>query len=250
MKVALCISGQLRSFARCFPTIKKFLIDPLNADVFMHVWTKTKRRDLLQKFKSCLDDTSLEKALELAKPVSWVAEEYTPEIESMLMDRYDTREIIQNTPQQRRDYILSATGMFHKIWCANELKKEYEKSNGFKYDLVIRARPDFLFGSSLSEEDINNALTENTIVNQLDNYAIKTGHNDKFCVGRSDTMDKYSEVILNLRKYLMSGCPPDGQEINTRHLRELQLKVEWSKIKADRTRPNKHLAEELSKKME
>ena len=32
--------------------------------------------------------------------------------------------------------------MFYSIWKANELKKEYEKKNNFKYDCVIKSRFD------------------------------------------------------------------------------------------------------------
>lgn len=39
MKTALCISGQMRTYERAYPFIKKHLLDPLSPDVFIHTWT-------------------------------------------------------------------------------------------------------------------------------------------------------------------------------------------------------------------
>ena len=38
MRVALCLSGQMRSFERTFDSINENLIKPNNADVFIHSW--------------------------------------------------------------------------------------------------------------------------------------------------------------------------------------------------------------------
>lgn len=43
MRVAVCLSGFVRSYERCFEPLKKHVIDPYGADVFIHTWTKTDR---------------------------------------------------------------------------------------------------------------------------------------------------------------------------------------------------------------
>lgn len=47
MKVALCLSGQSRTFKRCFKSQKKHIIDRLNPDIFIHTWTFGGNRDIL-----------------------------------------------------------------------------------------------------------------------------------------------------------------------------------------------------------
>lgn len=39
MKIALCISGQMRTFERAYPSIKRHILDPLSPDVFIHTWS-------------------------------------------------------------------------------------------------------------------------------------------------------------------------------------------------------------------
>lgn len=41
MKTALCISGQMRTYERAYPSIKKHIIDPLAPDIFIHTWSDT-----------------------------------------------------------------------------------------------------------------------------------------------------------------------------------------------------------------
>ena len=46
MKVALCLSGQSRTFKKCFRSQKKHIIDPLDVDIFIHTWTFSGHRDI------------------------------------------------------------------------------------------------------------------------------------------------------------------------------------------------------------
>ena len=38
LKIAICFSGGIRSFLTCYPSIYKNVVQPLNADIFMHLW--------------------------------------------------------------------------------------------------------------------------------------------------------------------------------------------------------------------
>ena len=70
-KVCVCIEGQLRGAAHCGPTIKKYLIDKLNADLYFVVqnyekhnsdnfkqYIAQKSRDIVEKYIILLDESN------------------------------------------------------------------------------------------------------------------------------------------------------------------------------------------------
>jgi len=54
------------------------------------------------------------------------------------------RKMGQSDKDCYKKYAHNAMGMYYKIMKCNELKKLYESEMGFKYDVVIRARLDFI----------------------------------------------------------------------------------------------------------
>lgn len=107
-KVAICLSGLVRTGVQAHPAFQKFFSTLDNYDVFYHTW-KT-------------DDKTSATVKDLYKPVSYLEE--TP------LDK--TKE-------------SSFGSMLYSIMMANELKKRHEIENNFRYDLVIKTRFDLVF---------------------------------------------------------------------------------------------------------
>jgi hypothetical protein len=111
MKVALCISGQIRisTFKKSYDSIYSSIIKYHNPDIFIHSW---------------LDDGNDAKELVIKayNPKKYIIEEYSPKIESETKYNYKS--------------------MFKSIFESNKLKTQYELENNFKYDVVIRCRFD------------------------------------------------------------------------------------------------------------
>jgi hypothetical protein len=106
-KVAICISGLVRTGVNAYPSFEKFF-GHLNADIFYHTW-KT-------------DSRTSNKIKMLYNPVRYAEQ------------------------QQFKDKNMGAWGnMLYGIMQANELKKKYEIENNFRYDLVIKTRFDLVF---------------------------------------------------------------------------------------------------------
>jgi hypothetical protein len=106
-KIAICISGLLRTGIKAHPCFKNFFGD-LNADIFYHTWG--------------LDDETHRTVNDLYKPTSYINQQPF-ELNSM----------------------GSFGNMFYSIMMANELKKKHEIKNNFRYDLVIKTRFDLVF---------------------------------------------------------------------------------------------------------
>jgi hypothetical protein len=95
--------------------------------------------------------------------------------------------------------------MTKRIFEANKLKIQYENENKFKYDIVIRIRPDLLLKNKIPSYLINN-IKKNTLyapkVNNMDIiHYMKYFICDQMNFGSSETMDIFSNFYLEIDKY-------------------------------------------------
>ena len=87
----------------------------------------------------------------------------------------------------------------YSIHKCNELKKNYEIENNFKYDFVIRTRYDF----GLSEPIYIDNFDRNIIYAPNDN-SHAYGFNDQFAIGSSENIDIYSDVYPSIESIIES----------------------------------------------
>ena len=181
-KIALCLSGHLRSFERTFQSLQEQLLKKTDCDIFLHIWEPENKR---------LKDQIFYRAQQLYSPKKVVMEsqkhfEVTSEMSKRIID-----------PRNHAG-VLS---MFYKIEVCNNLKREYENENNFKYDCVIRCRPDLFFENNFSIDDMKDS---NSIY--LPPIGDFGGLNDQFAFGSSELMDRYSCAYSNIDNYFNLGC--------------------------------------------
>ena len=138
MRIAVIFGGQLRTGVETSKSVLNFLGDYLpNCDFFVHTWdiTSYKNGDYKNSHSDSFDwesiklkDDYLQEFLKIYKPLKY---EVTPFLKF--------REEIENS----EDYLMPAWA--YSFWKSNELKKEYENENNFKYDYVIKLRGDLIF---------------------------------------------------------------------------------------------------------
>lgn len=140
-RVALCLSGHLRTYEKTHQSVRNQLLNKYNCDVFISTWEN------LGNKKYAVNDLSPEGEIvdtEIIKKI------YNPV--SIIMDDADT-ESTSNKLKKEYEGKLLGNGdkmsqlmvMLYKIWDVNRLKKEHELKNKFKYDVVIRSRFDVYF---------------------------------------------------------------------------------------------------------
>lgn len=154
VRVALCISGQPRKALETFPSIFKNIIEPNNADVFIHMnydagiqyIEKAHLDNGTCKYPENIDS----KVLNLYKPVRHLIERpksllnpnldvAEPRVESFIkMNKHR----IMSTSEMKHHIIKQHLSMWYSIYKCNELKEIYANENGFVYDYVIRLRFD------------------------------------------------------------------------------------------------------------
>ncbi len=210
MKVALCLSGQVRTFRRCFPSQYKKLIAPFKSDVFIHTWMYSGSyfRDARHHHYTDDYDISLYEKYntdEYLTDSACLAKLYKPK--KLLIEKPEKQRFIDKSPKAS---FFNALMMYYSIYKANELRQQYEIELGFKYDLVIRCR----FDLRVNAFDIKDAkpniiyLAPNQLlkfdrisarINKPVEQIIEDSKNgfmpsDQFAAGSSEAMNYYSNL--------------------------------------------------------
>ncbi len=123
MKIAVCISGIAKNSKICYDSVKKYLIEPYNCDVFCSFWSRTEQecQELFEIYRANLCEF----------------EKFTDQYKE-IFDKWDWPYIMLE-PHKKP---TNAISMYYKIMRTNALRRSWEEKLGFKYDLIIRLRPD------------------------------------------------------------------------------------------------------------
>ena len=212
LKVAVCISGFLRSFEQTFESLFVNLTDQFNCDFFIHTW------DMVGSFERHFDNK--------------VSNISTRNIENRIRDIYNPKQLIIEPKKHFHitDMIRykafgrdpnAVLSMYYKIQECNKLKSSYEFQNNFKYDLVVRYRSDMLIQSKIIIDPTLD-LTQMYIPSQGDFGGI----NDQFAFSNSANMDIYSSLFNKINQYLN-----ENQILNPELLLKYHLEINQFSLK-------------------
>jgi hypothetical protein len=220
MKVAVCLSGQTRSIEKGYPSILKYLVEPYQADVFIHTW-----------------DLNVDGRFANAKPFQTKSKtDILHELKPIVLGI----ENFEYTKKQFKNISGNISPMFYSIARANSFKQQYERDFNFKYDLIIRSRMDSMYEETIPQNEIDECLNKDLVFVRFsginkNEYSCRQNFNfcgqpfvaDNFAFGNPKTMDVYSRAYFNLEKF-NSNVP----EINLGlQLRENKIEYKWSNIK-------------------
>jgi hypothetical protein len=171
MKVALCLSGQPRFIEHTFKNIKENLIDPNDADVFIHSWYDKSLvnkpfvnynangyslENEHNKYIDNIDNT----IINLYNPKKFIFEnEKNIHDDTLNLDKY----INTYLPHCQREYVVKMLySSWYSVLKSNMLKEEFRLDNNIYYDFIIRARFDCQLNKPIicSEYDPNYLYTD------------------------------------------------------------------------------------------
>ena len=179
MKIAICFSGQPRSWEKCHESWFKFIekikqiYNATEVDIFCHAWdfntppneiiSGANHKGLGPKGTNEIGDwttisgdiiTEDEKNrfLNILKPKSYLFE--NEEKSKSRKDEIFNRGKFEESTYGEPAYVWPAS-QFYGVMRAAHLKKKYEFENGFKYDICIRLRYDLFFNDFEIEERIH-----------------------------------------------------------------------------------------------
>jgi hypothetical protein len=210
MKIALCISGQPRNVQITYPHIYENLIEPNNADVFIHSW---------------IDDNMIGR-----KPVSSggiIASDVIPSnIDELILDIYHPKFHIFE-PQMEFDGSKYEERKYPQIKPKNSISQRYSVFRSILlalthdiYDCIIRIRFDWAIGIPI--EVMNFELSHLTCP---DDCPHPSGINDQFGFGNADVMMTYGGLYHNLDKLYNSGLPFCDEILLYNHITANGIKI-------------------------
>jgi len=210
MRVALCISGQMRFLEKGFQKLKDNLILPNNCDVFIHSWFDDSMigENYSSRWDYKVNQNITTDAINLYNPKLY---KFEPPIDfNDKVDKYDEERVLGVYPR----IIKTSHSMFYSIMKCNDLKLKYEQYNNFKYDCVVRARFDYNLNTKIdvSKLDLNNIYVNNGCTHE------KLCVNDHIAISNSDNIDYYSDVFNNIDNIYNEGSRYNPEVILGRYI--------------------------------
>lgn len=193
MNIALCISGQLRSFNNNKDSIINCYVNNLKQYGNVHIFSATDKTISLNTVKSVIIESQ------------------------MFFNANIMQQLIALAA--RPDIPYNIINMYYKIYKCNQLKNEFERENNFKYDIAIRVRPDMAPHGQLILEKNNNTVY---FPKNLD----YDGVCDQFAYGDSQTMDVYSDMYNNILNTLKSGCRFTAEIILKQYCNDSKINIQ------------------------
>lgn len=175
MKIALYISGYLRSFKLNIDAIKEYIINKNDVDVYIHITTTNEHKYLNEDYS-----------------FDFIIKELNPKIliasDNLLFN--SENETINNIYNQH-----------YKFYLLNEERKNIEKIENFQYDLLFKIRPDVNLQNPINfDNDLNiihipndSKIDKGKLRNIDDGYLC-----DVMAYGSPNIMDKYFKLYKHL----------------------------------------------------
>ena len=205
MKVAVNFSGQFRFYDKPVQSIIQNLLDPYDCDVFCYF-----SNNISNNYDDVSDQEIIEKTNKKLgsklKKLQISGKEHNPTGDgSFASDFLKTIELYGNVHPRNR-----------KMELCDNLRKQYEKDNNFKYDIVVNLRPDFILQKPFKFKENIEDKTVYAIGKEFSNK--EKGYEkiprvfDGFWYANSQT---FSKAVTNMIGWFpsMNGIKEDPKEI-------------------------------------
>ncbi len=194
MKIAVCFSGMVRTGLEAFPSIHRFIGDLWDScDFFMHTW------DL--DYHNVLTGESLEHFDTFNKGNLQLKELKVQQLSAL----YNFRSIevepyhktIVNFSDMFSNYIEDDRWLIPWFYSWHKsiiLKKKFEATNNFKFDVVVKLRPDVVFNKEITLQKLIDSVSDNDFgINMIYNDAGTMVTDDIVFVNKGSVSDKIAD---------------------------------------------------------
>ena len=195
-KLALCLSGQPRSYFDAYQYVKKNLLDYYDVDVFVHSWKSP--NNLVQ--------------LKIYEEIKAIYSPLLLLFDSPLSEVTNSDLTVPNTSHPAH----FCTSMFYSIHKSDHFRIISEMSLKKKYDFVVRSR----FDLALNKVIDFTKLEKGKVYISKDTDGPNPLLNDQFAIADPETMNIYSSTYLFLRYHYHKGVALCGHS-----MLEAQLKM-------------------------
>lgn len=208
-KIALCLSGFVRSHQLCMVNLHKYLLDnpKLQIDTFCHTWNISDR-------------------LGPKTNINHITKSYNPKkiiIDEPKLFKITDEMIAKNKDKRNLNDLLSE---FYSVEQCNNIKAQFECDNHFIYDAVIRFRFDIKLESHIPLDNSTNL--HNIFIPEYGDYE---GINNQFAYSNSENMNKYCSFFSNYEQILTQEPAVNPEAMFKRHINSFNLPIIRPSIK-------------------
>ena len=208
MKIAICLSGFIRTWEYSKISFIKNLVQNLDCDVFIHTYKQNYFEYSAMKKDVIYSEDEILKMFEDINVKGIVIEDrdITKKEIEISTRKYENVTLYKNRIKESSEEIDNFVNLgiriydqLRKIHLCNELRKDYQLKNNIKYDLIVKSRFDVLYVDKINWD-----------INFEDNIAyIGEGGcggfpDDLVGIGKEDPMNAYMDRFLNLEKMCFS----------------------------------------------
>jgi hypothetical protein len=183
MKIALCLSGQARSYKEGYKYYLENLLTKYKVDVYIHTWSFPEVADYVELYQAVAWDYQ-------TPPLTDADKKYT------------------NTPNAERHPPRFTERMLYSMHSCSQLIQG-------DYDWVIKSRSDYALNTIIPFEELDNTklyIPNCRMVPERD------FGNDQFAFGSQDTMMKYMSTWQNMEDYYNAGAQFIGEDMMSANL--------------------------------
>lgn len=210
MRVAVCMSGHMRTYQKCYKALFEHLLNRYECDLFLYTWTRVTHNtrcwhDFNKDYKGVYID--LEDIERTYNPTAFAAE----------------RQVVKNKKKQwkSKDAKYQYAGIqfqWEAAYKSNQLRKMHQVKYGVSYDAVVKIRPDVRLLRPIELNPRKNVVVLSSLNENL------TGATDVFACSCPETMDVYYDYALHLDKYFKTQkIKPELHLI--RYLRDSKIRI-------------------------
>jgi uridine kinase len=183
MKIALLISGYLRTFKTTIFSIKETILNNNEVDIYMHI-TKNENEDIYMNNN------------DFNEMIILINMQLKPKCILIEKNGFFSEDIKTN----------DLYNQWLKYYKLNEIKKQNENIYNYKYDIVIKYRYDVIIEEELNFNEFNKNIIYIPFDSKIDKSKL-TNKNDMFvcdilAYGDSNIMDKYFNIFFHLSEYI------------------------------------------------
>jgi hypothetical protein len=186
MKIAVCFSGMVRTSNYVTPNLLRYFGNLFpNIDFFMHTWNITQHKQYTIGAMALLSDNYKNCSIESSYPI----------ICNMVNDYKNFKKIkIEEFSNECKIY--NSFPLWYSWVQSIKLKEEYENEYNFKYDVVLKMRPDMIFPEdSTLQKEIDNFLNNPELFYVMGGDESRL--NDVYFLSSSDNMNIATKIIDN-----------------------------------------------------
>jgi len=229
LKVAVCVSGQLRGFKQAFRTWQRTLLNGVDHELFVDSWTGIGRSGA-EPFRSVLpfegaNFTRAYRDVCLLTPFEEIRHRYPKLFSTLAASGNVSKAEIQSfygTPHVRLDddqeVPFKAWSNQQKMHAKIESSVRMARDSGVAFDLVIRIRPDQpIRGRGFSWRDLLAFCRQQPILFADHALGVHYGNlmiGDQFAISAPDVMDVYAKTWIDYPRIADEGlfqCPASFQ---------------------------------------